>query len=472
MRIPHLWGLLATYPSFNVAQHATDAAQHPLTPLNSPIHESNEAILASPLLKLHRDLVKIESISGNEHEIGQHLIDYLHRHNFNVEAQLVPSLDTIQDDKKKKHNAKPRYNIYAYRGQHRNTDIVLTSHIDTVPPFLPYHVEPASTKRNNVTIHGRASADAKASVAAQIIAVLSLLEPSHPSFKPYTAAQQEPLPPHTCGLLFVVGEEIGGDGMRIANELDISPHALIFGEPTDNRLVAGHKGFLRLQITATGMAAHSGYPWLGVSANSVLIRALMGIEDLVERSGTVDGDIAQMDPNEAIETGQRAKPTLPRSKKYGVTTVNIGRIEGGVADNVIASSAHASFAIRIAAGTVNDTKCVLEQTVYDATRTILDQAKKAGKNASIELEYFGDGYEPVSTDTDVDGFEEPITVNYGTDVNNWVSGGKRYLYGPGSILVAHGPNERITVGELEGAVDDYRKLILEVLKKMDDEEHG
>lgn len=57
-----------------------------------------------------------------------------------------------------------------------------------------------------------------------------------------------------------------------------------------------------------------------------------------------------------------------------------------------------------------------------------------------------------------------ITVNYGTDVPNLKGNHVRYLYGPGNILVAHSDRENLTVGDLETAVEGFRKLILHALK--------
>jgi acetylornithine deacetylase len=77
------------------------------------------------------------------------------------------------------------------------------------------------------------------------------------------------------------------------------------------------------------------------------------------------------------------------------------------------------------------------------------------------------GYGPIAIDHDVPGFES-ITVNYGTDIPNLkptVKGQKRYLYGPGSILVAHSDHEALTEEELEGAVSGYEKLILHAAKR-------
>lgn len=69
----------------------------------------------------------------------------------------------------------------------------------------------------------------------------------------------------------------------------------------------------------------------------------------------------------------------------------------------------------------------------------------------------------VATDQSHAGFEN-ITVNYGTDVANLKGDHTRYLYGPGTILVAHGPDEALTVKELEAAVEGYKKLILHALE--------
>lgn len=240
-------------------------------------------------------------------------------------------------------------------------------------------------------------------------------------------------------LLFVVGEETGGDGMRKANDLGLKPKTIIFGEPTEGKLVSGHKGNLGLKITAKGKAAHSGYPWLGRSANEVLTRALAAL----------------------MEVGE----TLPRSEKYGVTTINLGRIEGGVAANVIASSAEADIAIRIAAGTPEEIKSNVTQAIHLVMKPFLEDGMKA--EDVIELDWTSKGYGPVDIDHDIPGFEV-ITVNYGTDIPNLdqsVEGQKRYLYGPGSILVAHSDHEALEEDELTDAVEGYKKIILHILGK-------
>lgn len=127
--------------------------------------------------------------------------------------------------------------------------------------------------------------------------------------------------PNDVSLLFVVGEEIGGDGMRRVNDLQLEWKTVIFGEPTELKLASGHKGILIFTVKAHGKAGHSGYPWLGQSANSMLLPALVALQKL----------------------------ELPSSKKYGNSTLNIGQIRGGVAAserflaNLCPNSSHETF---------------------------------------------------------------------------------------------------------------------------------
>jgi acetylornithine deacetylase len=63
-----------------------------------------------------------------------------------------------------------------------------------------------------------------------------------------------------------------------------------------------------------------------------------------------------------------------------------------------------------------------------------------------------------------------MVAAYGTDIPNLKGDFTKYLYGPGTILVAHGARENLTVGVLEDAVEGYQKLILHSLKYDDDNE--
>lgn len=72
--------------------------------------------------------------------------------------------------------------------------------------------------------------------------------------------------------------------------------------------------------------------------------------------------------------------------------------------------------------------------------------------------------ENLVTDRLLTGFDT-VVANYGTDIPHLEGNHLRYLYGPGSILVAHGDDEALTVGDLEAAVEGIKKLILHGLKQ-------
>ena len=84
----------------------------------------------SDLLSLHRGLVEIESITGNEYAVGQYLVDYLHQQNYTVQKQEVAEAKEEPS----------RFNILAYPpgSKSHQPRVLLTSHIDTVPPFIEY----------------------------------------------------------------------------------------------------------------------------------------------------------------------------------------------------------------------------------------------------------------------------------------------------------------------------------------------
>ncbi|KAL5121914.1 hypothetical protein ACEQ8H_000130 [Pleosporales sp. CAS-2024a] len=354
-----------------------------------------DASTSRELLDLHRKLVEMASTTQHEQRVGDWLAAYLQdHHNYTVEKQAV---------------SKDRFNILAY-GNRRETSILVSSHLDVVPPYWPYYYNETLG-----LIGGRGSVDAKGSVAAQIIAVQGLRKHLLDDIS----------------LLFVVGEETGGDGMRRFSEWEHRPapnyDVVIFGEPTDGKLVCGHKGLLSFVLRATGRAAHSGYPWLGASANDFLVDALASLRNL--------------------------RHHLPWSDKYGNTTMNLGRVQGGVAANVVAETATAHIATRLAAGTPD----VVQALVLDALQPAKAHAQHQG--GDLDVEWTSHGYAPVDMDCDLEGFDTQ-TVNYGTDVP-WLQGDhKRYLFGPGSIFVAHSDHEALKKTDLEAAVLDYRRLIL------------
>ena len=234
---------------------------------------------------LTRQLVDIESITGNEAAVGNYLYGELSR--LGYQTCKMP----VETD---------RFNVYATWEEHPHPEVVFSTHMDTVPPFIP-------SSEDAGHIYGRGSCDAKGIIAAQIAAAERL--------------RQQGI---HVGLLFVVGEERDSLGAQVANDYAANGRGsrsrfLINGEPTENRLALASKGTLRVEVTAKGRMAHSAYPELGESAIDKLIPAL---------------------------TRLRAMP-LPSDPEVGACTMNIGLIEGGRAPNVIPDYAHADLLYRL-----------------------------------------------------------------------------------------------------------------------------
>jgi acetylornithine deacetylase len=212
------------------------------------------------------------------------------------------------------------------------------------------------------------------------------------------------------GLLFVVGEERDSAGAAVANLHPKGSKFLINGEPTDNRLALASKGALRVELRAKGKMAHSAYPELGDSAIDKLVAALH--------------DILAM--------------PLPVEPEIGPSTLNIGLIEGGRAPNVIADKAEAHILIRLV-GPADETKQNILKAVGD----------RADVTFSLEL--------PFVRMRKV-GNLPTMVAKFTTDIPSLTNWGEPFLLGPGSIHVAHTPNEKVSKKELHDAVDLYFDL--------------
>lgn len=378
------------------------SSQHPLLVASNLRNADSQT---DALLALHRTLVSIPSTSGNESDIAFVLKNYLEAHGLEVELQPVsPETHHAALNPEAMEPVKQRYNVFAYSPGHRQTPILLTSHIDTVPPHIPYSF------RGDDELWGRGTVDAKACIATQFWAYMQLVRAGDIKRK-------------DVSFLYVVGEETGGLGMRTANSLGLRWETVIFGEPTELKLATGHKGFLVFYLTATGAGGHSGYPELADSALDVMLAALAKLKEL--------------------------EAQFPSSERFGPTTLNIGMLESGVAPNVIPTRATAGVSVRVTSKDPADVKNLILETLE-------------GVNDRLQIKFLEGMYGPVATDFDVPGFETSV-VNYGTDVPNLKGDHKRYLYGPGSILVAHSDHEHLRTKDLVDAVAGYEKLIKHAL---------
>lgn len=319
--------------------------------------------------ELARRLIEIESITENEREAALFLKDYLAGRGWDARLEEA---------------APERFNV---RAGELDSLVVFTTHIDTVPPYIPF-------REDADHLYGRGACDAKGIVAAQIEAAERL-----------RAAGE-----HRVGLLFVVGEERNSAGAIVANRTPPGSRFCIDGEPTENRLVVGSKGSLRAEITARGRAAHSAYPEMGASAILKLLDLLAEVR--------------------AME--------LPTDRLLGSTTCNIGILEGGIKPNIIPDHARAELMFR-SVEPIDRLKQRLERLV----------AGRAEIRYPFEV--------PPMMMNVVDGFETTV-VSFTTDVPFLTRWGKPYLMGPGSILDAHTPDEKISKKQLLDGIDLYVRL--------------
>ncbi|HEX3352353.1 MAG TPA: M20/M25/M40 family metallo-hydrolase [Terriglobales bacterium] len=218
---------------------------------------------------LTRQLVDIESITGNEGAVGDFLQGELLRRGFQSQKMPVEGL---------------RCNVLATSQQASHPAVVFSTHMDTVPPFI-------ASSEDGANVYGRGSCDAKGIIAVQITAAERL--------------RQEGI---YVGLLFLVGEERDSLGAKVANQRPLGSKFLVNGEPTNNQVAIASKGALRVEIIAHGRMAHSAYPELGESAIDKLLDALQRLRDM--KLPSEDG-VGPCTLNIGVIEGGRAPNVIP-----------------------------------------------------------------------------------------------------------------------------------------------------------------
>ncbi|MGE5726962.1 MAG: M20/M25/M40 family metallo-hydrolase [Gemmatimonas sp.] len=246
---------------------------------------------------------------------------------------------------------------------------------------------------------GRGACDAKGIAAAMMVAAQSLVDAGE----------------NRVDLLFVVGEEKSSDGARAANALPATSRFLVNGEPTEGRLASGAKGSMTVTVRTRGRAAHSAYPELGKSAITPMLALLSTLGDL----------------------------DLPTDPVLGRTTINVGTLNAGREANIVPDEAVAQLMVRLV-GDPSPVREILER--WSLGRAELEFAPH------VPAQHFSaiPGFEgaPVSFTSDI-----PLLDRWGTP----------FLFGPGSITVAHTPHEYIDTDELNAAVDSYMRIVRTLL---------
>ena len=223
------------------------------------------------VFELTRALIDIESITGNEANVGNYLFGHLSQ----LTAQYQGTVERIEVEPH-------RFNLLACFG---SPTVTLSTHLDTVPPFFP-------SREDDEFIWGRGACDVKGIIACMIGAAELLLADGVRNF----------------ALLFVVGEERNSAGAYFMAKHPRGSKFLINGEPTGNKLALGSKGALRYELIANGRMAHSAYPELGDSAVNRLLDAL---DRLRKIRLPVDPILGDSTLNIGLISGGRAPNVIP-----------------------------------------------------------------------------------------------------------------------------------------------------------------
>ena len=371
--------------------------------------------LAPHALDIIEDLIRFPTVSARSNrDLIAYVVDRLAAHG--VPARLFENSDGT------------KANLLATIGPADVPGIVLSGHSDVVPTEgQAWSHDPFSPWQENGRLHGRGACDMKGFLGLVLAAV------------PRLAARPLARPVH---IAISYDEEVGcaGVGSLVAHlaALETKPLFVLVGEPTEMRIVTAHKGIRVMRTTITGRAAHSSLPEAGANA-LVAAAAIVGfLSALAERlKGTCDD---RFDPP--------------------CTTINIGRMQGGAAVNIIAETAEIEWEYRPLPGT--DAEALLAEVEAFAQAEVLPKLRRgAGAAAAITFESVAaapaldteGGEDAEAFLRRVLGANRAHAVSFTTEAGLFqkVAGIPAIVCGPGSVLQAHKPDEYVSLAQLERA---------------------
>ena len=324
-------------------------------------------------------------------------------------------------------------NLWATFGPDADGGLVLSGHTDVVPvEGQDWSSDPFVLREAEGRLYGRGTCDMKGFIAA----VMTVL--------PDLAAAARERPIH---LAFTYDEEVGCFGARHLVEAlrarPVRPAMAIVGEPTSLRIIDGHKGCCEYATRFTGIDGHGSRPDLGVNAIDYALRYATRLQSLAE-------DLASRPP-----PGSTFVPPW--------TTVNIGRIDGGIARNVIAGHARIDWEMRPVDWA--DAAFVKDALARYCEATLLPAMRAVAPEAGIETEVVGEvpGLDPRATNPARDLLAGVLGANgtdlaaFGTEAGLFQELGMSVvLCGPGRIDEAHKPDEFVEIAQLDRALEMLR----------------
>ncbi|MBU2993845.1 acetylornithine deacetylase [Octadecabacter sp. 1_MG-2023] len=320
-------------------------------------------------------------------------------------------------------------NLFATLGPETTGGILLSGHTDVVPVTdQDWTSDPFDVIQRNDRLYGRGTCDMKGFIAA-CLAVAETID-AHTLTRPLHFA-------------FTYDEEVGCLGARalvaVLRDKGLVPDITIIGEPTEMRIIEGHKGCCEYTAEFVGLEGHGSAPDLGVNAAEYATRYVTRLlelrQDLIERS----------------------PPDSPFDPPW--STINIGRISGGVAHNVIAGKAVVDWEMRPVQ--VSDLDFVKSVITRFCSTDLLPAMQAISPEASISVTTIGEvaGLVPMPQNAARDlvakltGTNGADLVAFSTEAGLFQAiGSDVVVCGPGSIRQAHKPDEYLEVDQLNACV--------------------
>jgi len=363
----------------------------------------------SELFQLLRKIVSFSSTDGNEAGISDFLAENARAMGMDIveQQEALPGLKNVIAVK-----------TFGCGGK----TVVLNSHMDVVPPADGWETNPYDLILKGTRAYGRGSTDAKGPLACLTQAVRQII--ARPDGVNGTIV-------YTA----VVDEESHSTGTRtLVHHPLVKGDYCIVGEPTLSRIAISHNGSLRPVIVIEGISAHASNPELGISA----IRIAAFISELVDE---IAGEIS------SIKHPATGKPSI-----------SITMINGGVQENVLPDHCELVIDRRMVPGESEqdirarfDLLCAQAQAKFPGSRVYVDHylvttgpAAQTPVDSPLVQTAFAQA-EKVTGEKQV-----PYGLTCNTDMNHFVGVGiPTIIIGPGTITVAHKPNEYVELSELE-----------------------
>ncbi|WP_460275355.1 acetylornithine deacetylase [Celeribacter sp. ULVN23_4] len=317
-------------------------------------------------------------------------------------------------------------NLFATLGPERAGGLALSGHTDVVPVAdQPWISDPFQMVERDGKLYGRGACDMKGFIAT-CLAKLDTLK---------TAATERPI-----HFAFTHDEEVGCLGARDLVEVlrarDIRPAMALIGEPTEMRVIEGHKGCCEYTVSFTGAEGHSSAPEKGVNAVEYAARYI----------------------NRLLELRQALIARTPAGSRFEppYTTINIGGLKGGHAHNVIAGKAVLEWEMRPVVQ--DDMDFVKREVATYVGDVLLPDMQKVAAQSEISTAVIGEvaGLTPMDENAARDllfrltGANRADVVPFGTEAGLFQQiGMQAVICGPGSIDQAHKPDEYIALDQLK-----------------------